>query len=265
MGQKLENEALRRKFKIDAAVHGILVDLMEPIDPAFPLRSNDVLTDIGTYPINNNGMVELKNGIQVSFLYMVPRIATDEKVPVSVWRQGRNLKLSLPVTTKDKRLVRPYQGEPLDYFFHGPLVFAVGKSDDIALYSQLNRTLYLDNNPLVIRRDDWVRFPDEELVVASGRMFAHRIAKGYTDPVGKVLKEVNGIRIKNLRHLVTTIRDSTNEFLTFRFADNWSETLVFDRKAMEKATEEILEDNGVAANRRGSKKMLKVWTAGKEH
>jgi hypothetical protein len=94
-------------------------------------------------------------------------------------------------------------------------------------------------------------------------MFVHPIAKGYADPVGKTVKDINGIPIKNLRHLVETIRDSNEEFLTFHFADNWSETLVFDRREMEKATMDILEDNGIAANRRGSADMLRFWKRGK--
>jgi hypothetical protein len=76
-----------------------------------------------------------------------------------------------------------------------------------------------------------------------------------------VVKELNGIPIKILRHLVETIRDCTDEFLTFHFADNFSEVLVFDRQELERATEAILEDNGIAVTRRGSADMLKVWKA----
>ena len=157
--------------------------------------------------------------------------------------------------------MRPYDGEPLSYFIHGPLVFAVAKSDDISIYLQMNRTASMDNSPLITRAADLIRFPGEELVVVSARMFAHPIAKGYADPVGKVVKELNGIPVKNLRHLVEIVRDATDDFLTFRFTDTWSELLVFDRKDMAKATEEIMEDNGISATRRGSKDLLKVWSA----
>ena len=37
--------------------------------------------------------------------------------------------------------------------------------------------------------------------------------------------------------------------------------LVFDRKAMDAATAEIMEDHGIAANRRGSPDLLQVWRA----
>ena len=69
--------------------------------------------------------------------------------------------------------------------------------------------------------------------------------------------DVNGIKIKNLRHLVETIRDCQDDYLTFRFAEDWSQVLVFDRKEMEKATDEILDENGIA--RWASADLMKVW------
>jgi hypothetical protein len=92
-------------------------------------------------------------------------------------------------------------------------------------------------------------------------MFPHRLTRGYGSPVGKVVQDVNGARIKNLRHLVETMRDSKDKYLRFRFADDWSEVLVFDRVEMARATAEILEDHGIAPGRRGSADMLRVWQA----
>jgi len=40
--------------------------------------------------------------------------------------------------------------------------------------------------------------------------------------------------------------------------------MVFDRQAMERATEEIMEDNGIAPARRGSPDVMKVWTTTKK-
>jgi hypothetical protein len=90
-------------------------------------------------------------------------------------------------------------------------------------------------------------------------MFTHKISKGYQDPVGQVVRDVNGIAVKNLRHLVELLRDSQDEYLRFRFVDRGTEMLVFKRLEMDKATNEILEDNGILATRRGSADMLKVW------
>jgi hypothetical protein len=38
-----------------------------------------------------------------------------------------------------------------------------------------------------------------------------------------------------------------------------SELLVFRREEMDKAIDEVLDDNGISPNRRGSEDELKVW------
>jgi hypothetical protein len=96
-------------------------------------------------------------------------------------------------------------------------------------------------------------------VVVTSPLFAHKIAKGYEDPVGQVVTEVNGIRVKNLKHLVEVLRDCSAEYLTFRFAEQGSEVLVFQREELNKVTDEILDDNGISPARRGSEDVLAVW------
>jgi hypothetical protein len=45
------------------------------------------------------------------------------------------------------------------------------------------------------------------LVVVTSPLFTHKIAKGYADRVGQVVKEINGTKVNNLRHLVEILRD----------------------------------------------------------
>ncbi len=194
-----------------------------------------------------------------SFEYLVPRLAKDGHVPLTVWRRGKSVSVRLPVTTRDPLVIPSYDGEPLRYFVYGPLVFATARDDDLNTYLRKNTNAFY--GPLLSRRGDFVRFPGEELVVVCAPMFKHRITKGYKDPIGEVVEAVNGVKIKNLTHLVETLRDCTGEFVTFRFADDGADTLVFDRRELAQATDEILEDNGIAARRRGSPDLLKLWKA----
>jgi S1-C subfamily serine protease len=260
--QRLENPALRGLLKLDEKTRGVLVRLPERRGADCPFQEFDVLTRIGTYEINNDGMVRLENDTRIPFLTLVPRLARGRAVPLTVLRGGKEVAVALPVTTRDNRLIRDFEGEKPSYFIHGPLVFSPVKGDALSLYFRLNPALYSTNSPLVTRRFDRAQFPGEELVVVTRPMFDHKIARGYDDPVGRVVKQVNGVRIKNLVHLVETIRDSTDTHLSFRFADEGSEILVFDRKEMNRVTEEILEENGIAPTRRGSEEALKAWNRG---
>jgi S1-C subfamily serine protease len=257
--QPLENEALRRSLKLDKDVNGVLLHLPARRSPDYPFQEADVLTKVGDYELDNEGMVRLENDVLAPFTAAIPKAARDGAVPVTVLRAGKPVKASLPVTTEDNRLIRNYQGEPPSYFIHGPLAFSPVRSEAIPLYAELNPALYTTNSPMMNRRYDRVQFAGEELVVVTAPMFDHKIAKGYGDPVGRVVKEVNGVPIKNLRHLVETIRDCDEEYLTFRFAESWSEDMVFDRKEMDQATEDVLEANDI--KRRASADLLKVWNA----
>jgi S1-C subfamily serine protease len=261
--QSLENAALRRQLKLDRGVKGVVVRPPARSGPDYPLREFDILTKVGDYDVDNQGMVNLGNGLLAPLRAAFPKAAKDGAIPVTLLRDGQAVTASLPVVAHDNRLIRGFQGEPLPYFIHGPLVFSPARAEAVSMYVEMNPGLYLGNSPMVSRRFDRVRFPDEELVVVTAPMFAHKIAKGYGDPVGGVVREVNGVRIKNLRHLVETIRDCRDEYLTFRFAEEGSEVLVFDRKEMEKVTQEILEENGIAPSRRASADLMKVWEGDK--
>ncbi len=95
------------------------------------------------------------------------------------------------------------------------------------------------------------------MVTAS--MLPHRMTRGYGEPFGQVVETVNGTKIRSLRHLVETLRDSKDEFLTFSFAEDGSETLVFRRQAIFDATEPLIRQNGIP--RQGSDDILTVLDA----
>jgi len=116
--------------------------------------------------------------LNVPLIGLFAKLARENRVPLTVWRAGKQLRVMLPVSTRDTRVIPYYAGEPLAYFIHGPLVFAPARADDISIYAQLNRNLYTDNSPLVNRRFEFVAFPGEELVVVSAPMFKHKLGKG---------------------------------------------------------------------------------------
>ena len=161
-------------------------------------------------------------------------------------------------TREDDRLIKPYQGRYPSYFVHGPLVFSPSIEEAVSTYAQGNPFAML-GSPLSTRETDRVAFPGEELVVVTAPLLAHPIARGYSDPFGQVLKDVDGVPVRNLRHLVELLRDGQGEYLTIRFHGEVSETLVFPRKALEAATAELMAENGIP--RRGSEDVTTVWGA----
>ena len=90
-------------------------------------------------------------------------------------------------------------------------------------------------------------------------MFPHKIAEGYSNPFTQIVKTINGVPIKNLAHLVQTLRDSRDEFITIEFWGDFSEPMVFRRKEILAATDDILTDNGIRTQ--GSADMMAIWNA----
>lgn len=255
--QSLENEALRARLGLAKNVRGIMVRQPRRRDPAYPLKEFDVVTAIGDRAIDNEGMVQASDNLRLSFLYMVPRLVREGSVPLRVIRDGRAMDVRLPVDRDDDRLIKGYEGKPPSYFVCGPLVFSPLMREAMSIYYRANPGIALRNSPLTTRAADRIRFPGEELVVVTSPMLPHRMTRGYAEPLGQVVESINGTRIKSLRHLVETIRDCRDEFLTLRFAEDGAETMVFRRKPMLDATEPLMSQAGIP--RRGSEDVLADW------
>ena len=60
-----------------------------------------------------------------------------------------------------------------------------------------------------------------------------------------MLKAINGVPVRNLKHLVELIRDSRDRYLVFEWFDRDVESLVFNREELLKSTEEVLADNDI--------------------
>ena len=228
-------------------------------DSTYPLKEFDVITAIGDNPIENEGMVQVRDNLRLSFAYLVPKLARDGMVPLRIVRDGRSLTVRLPVDRDDDRLLRGYDGRQPSYFVCGPLVFSPVMADSASLYYRYNPSIASRNSPILTRNNDRARVPGEALVVVTAPMLPNRMTRGYGEPFGQVIETVNGTRIQSLRHLVETLRDCKDEFLTFRFTEDSAETLVFRRQTILDATEPLMSQNGVP--RRGSDDVLAIWNA----
>lgn len=248
--QTVENDALRRRLGLPKDISGVMVAQPYDQDRAYPLQEWDVITRIGDTPIDSDGKVAIRYDLRLSASYLVQKYAKNGLLPLTVFRDGRFVDIKLPVRSK-RELVIPYllDAQPR-YFIVGPFVFSQTTQDYLErLGSQRNNTAFgRKPSQLVTRRYDKPAFEQEELVVVVSPLFPHRITRGYDDPNRSVLSEVNGVPVKNLRHLVEILRDSRDEQVSFKFASSGvltHETMVFNRSELIAATGKILEENGI--------------------
>ena len=263
--QVLGNPTLHSFLKLNSSVQGIIVSKCDSPDPGYPLKKWDVITKIDDTPVDDQGMVNLDNGLRVFFKYLVQKVAKNGKVPLTVIRDGKEIQIQLPVTTNHPRLIPELNGAYPSYFVCGPLVFstATGELFNGLISGSLGGSrmtmLGMTGSPLMTRVGDKPAFEGEELVVISSPFFPHKLAKGYANPFLEVVKNVNGIPIKNLAHLVKVLRDSRDEFITIEFYGLAAPTLVFPRIEMEAATDSILTDNDIRS--RGTPDTMAVWNS----
>jgi S1-C subfamily serine protease len=254
--QVLENEALRAKLSLTRTDKGIMVRRSTTTDPAHPLLEGDVIVKVGDEAIDNDGNVAFEPGLRLPFTALVPRLAKSGPIPIRLLRNGKPMDSVLPVAREDTRLVKPLNGRYPTYFVHGPLVFSPAMTETAGSYLRANPASIV-GSPLLTRDGAQVAFPGEELVVVTSPLLPHRLVRGYSDAFGLVAKDIDGVPVKNLRHLVQLLRDGVGEFLTIRFHGELSETMVFRRKAIEDATPGLMAEHGIPS--RGSEELMQVW------
>ena len=79
---------------------------------------------------------------------------------------------------------------------------------------------------------------------------------------GQVVRQVNGTPVRNLRHLVETLRDAKGPFVEIEFHEKSAETLVFVRQEVLAAMEDILSDNNIG-KQWSDNELRKAWLAEK--
>lgn len=258
--QTLENPALRASLKLGKNVEGAVVLTPFSKEADYPLKEFDVITHIGDFPIDNQGMVKLNANSRVRFQYRVQQLAKNGVLPLTVVRNGASVKVSLPVSSSHPMLIPSLSGNYPSYFIFGPMVFSRATSEFMSVPNGNPQILYgmaFAGNPLMTRRGDKPDAQREELVVIASPFFPHKLMNGYSTRFFSVLYSVNGVPVRSLAHLVALLRDQPDDLLTFRFEQRDAEAVVVPRKEMLAATEAILTDNGIRSE--ASPDMLKVW------
>lgn len=262
--QTLENTALRPFLKLPKDTRGVIVRRPFRDDAGYPLKQWDVITHIGSTPIDSQGMIQLGPELRVRFRYMVQKVAQNGLVPLTVMRGGQAIKLDVPVSPDRPMLIPDLKNDYPPYFVYGPMVFSKATGQFTAVLQNNGNMIAafgLAKSPLVTRRGDAPDASNEELVIISSPLFPHKLSSGYSNPTAMVIYSVNGTRIRSLRHLVAVLRDLKDEFAVFEMDSRGSETLVFRHKDMLAATDDILADNGIRSQ--GSDAIMEVWKARK--
>ncbi len=121
--QTAENDALRAYLKIPKGTTGVVIADPYRKKDDYPLKKWDVITHVGPHAIDNQGYVEVRDGLRLKFLYYVPKLASEGKVELTILRDGKSEVVHVPASPERDLLIPTLKDQYPEYFIYGPLVF----------------------------------------------------------------------------------------------------------------------------------------------
>ncbi|MCA1686618.1 MAG: S1C family serine protease, partial [Planctomycetia bacterium] len=108
--QTLENEALRARLGLDRKATGIVVRAPDRDEPEYPLKEWDLLAKVGDQAVDNTGMVRVTGELRLPAQYLVQKLTRNGTLPLTLVRDGHEVKAELPVVTRRGQLIEPLRG-----------------------------------------------------------------------------------------------------------------------------------------------------------
>jgi S1-C subfamily serine protease len=247
----LQNPAYRRFLKLADDSMGARVDSLLPIAATEQvLRPDDVLLQVGGYPIGSDGSIMFE-GNRVFGSVAFQGAQHGESLPLRVWRDGKELELSLPLSVYagDRPLGNQYDVLPR-YYVQAGLVFTPLSLDFMKTLGRDMRDLPNAEilYELYYRRAESPKTARPEPIVLASTL-AHPVNANLKVAGHALVDRINGVRIENLEDVVRTFETATNSHHVIEFLPNDAiETL--DRQAAATAHAEILKTYGIPHDRR---------------
>lgn len=236
----MENPAKRHYYRMNPSQTGVVIDHVDSALGSDSVQTGDVLLEIGGYRVSNNGKIRLKDGEPRSLWYPLYLRQIGEKVPVKVLRGGTVTEISMPVVRKSLRAKGWMYDTRPDYFVYGGFVFTTLSFD------------YLAESEADFREDLMKdkEFPEDEAVVIS-YTFADEGIVGYFNAGDMIVRNVNDVKVRNLRHLVEILDGCRDGYvcLDLNNGDKWNRKVIVDAREMRETTRRVMKRNQIPSDR----------------
>jgi S1-C subfamily serine protease len=248
----LQNPAYRRALKLPDNDLGARIDHIFDVPTSRELlRVDDVMLKVGNYQVGSDGTI-LYQGNRVFLGAAFSDFQHGDKVPLKLWRDGKEIDISLPVYTytKDRPEGNQYDVLPR-YFVYGGLVF-------VPLTRDYLRTLgggWSDpaNAPLMYelfyrKHESPETARTEPIILAS--VLSHSVNANFGVRAHALVDKINGVRIDKLEDVIKAFEQNTaKEQHLIDFAPDHS-IEALSKTAAAEAHSAILKTYGVSKDRR---------------
>ncbi len=267
--QAMENESLKKMYRMERRQTGVLVLKVLPGAPAKGVvKPGDVILAIDGKPVADDGTIEFRPRERTSSAYLVQLHQIGETIQLEVLRQGRRKQLSfalnravgtLELVARERYDVRP------TYYIYGGLIFVP-----------------LTQNYLMSWGDDWYNTAPKNLValyqygqasvegeeaVILSKVLPAEVNSGYHEFRDLRIVAVNGRQIDNLQQLIRFVEQSASK-PNIQFQGELGLKIVLERGQVASRQEKILQTYSVPADRsedlRQTAASAQALTVGKE-
>lgn len=243
----LQNPAMREYLQLADNQGGARIDrILFPFEKTHELlQENDVLLQVNGYEVGSDGLIQFK-GNRVHAGVAFDEAQHGEVVDLVIWREGKEVEISVPVYVNRVDAIEGNQYEEPPYFIVGGLVFTElsrnflgasgGQPDSDSLY-ELMFTRHVSEEAMRKR----------PVVLAT--ILSHEANADFAIRTKSILDEVNGKRIASMQDLVQAVESNEAEFHRFRFIQG-KRMEAMNREQADQVTREVLLTYRIPSDRR---------------
>ncbi len=248
--QTIENDALKKKYKLLNGQSGVLITFIYPGSSAHGiLQTGDILLSLENHDISGDGTVEFRPSERTAFQYYVQNHQKGDNLNLKILRNGEvhSVRVVLSSCLGTLNLVprQQYDIKP-SYFIYGGLLFRPLTKNYLLGWSDG----WDENAPhdfAALYKQGRPESKGSEIVILS-KVLASDVNSGYHNYSDMIITHVNGKKIKNLKKLVNTVRkDRNREFMEFQTKSGFK--IIIDRKQAENDLPGILKTYNVPHDR----------------
>ena len=241
----LENKSFRKSLgMLEKDLSGIMVQDVAPTSLAKGIfQPNDVICQVDGIPVGNDGKIPFRRGERVSLACYIQTKFVGDTVKVSVWRDGQEVLLDVPVGISTRLVPAHFHNRPPPYIILGGLVFTA-LSVPYLFASDAWESYISDNVSYLLGKwHDSLEEKSDQVVILS-HVLAHRENLGY-DTLGDLhLEKVNGQKVRSLQHLKCLIDDCKEPFVRFELSPN-KHIVILEHEKLEQVTQEICKEHSI--------------------
>ena len=243
------NPAMRAKLELPDEDRGARIDGIVPDSTKEHLKVDDVLLKVGDYPVASDGTITYRGNI-VNMGMAVGEYQHGDKVPMVIWRDGKEVTVELPVYVLTDDLATGNQYTLPRYFVYGGLVFTPLSRDYLTTLGRswmesVSQDIVAE---LYYRRDMEPEKKRTEPVMMAD-VLTHPVNANFEVKGRVMVDKINGIRIDRLEDVIRAFESHKGAQHLIEFSPmNHIEGL--DRAQAEEANTAILQQFGLPSDRR---------------